>query len=322
MTTEAHPLFLNENDEDPPEVGFIHIVRYDGPFSANRKIQVPKQFAAEELTDLEQIYELYGGGNYELIGRDYANQRITKRVRITLPGSPKPIVIDTQGEEVEDEEEENKSVKTGMVPPPPGLDMTGILGMLMHSSTMQMQMMQQMAEQRSKDQSEQTKMQIAQMQESNRMMMQMMMMNQNKPADNTMAPIIDLLSKMVVGGASKGSSFSELLNAIKFGSDLKGNTEAAKDETDWESTIGTFLKAFQSAQGGGVPGFPLPPGMQFPPGFIPQGVMPPHMQPQQQPPMRRRVVDIHQGRVVPQQQEQPPPMEPAGPPPNDDKKVG
>src|SRR4030095_17081285 len=104
MTTEAHPLFLNENDEAPPEIGYIHIVRYEGSFSSARKITMPKQFSAEELTELEQIFDLYGGGHYELIGRDIGNQRITARRRYTLPGPSKSIVIETEGEEIEDEE--------------------------------------------------------------------------------------------------------------------------------------------------------------------------------------------------------------------------
>lgn len=82
-----HPLFPPENDdEEAPEVEGIHVSRYgEGP---------PKWcaylFGAEELTELQQIQEMFGGGTYELIAR--AGGRISARRRYVLDGRSRPLV--------------------------------------------------------------------------------------------------------------------------------------------------------------------------------------------------------------------------------------
>lgn len=82
-----HPLFPPETDDDEaPEVEGIHVSRFgEGP---------PKWcsylFAADELTELQQIQELFGGGTYELIAR--AAGRITARRRYCLDGRSRPLV--------------------------------------------------------------------------------------------------------------------------------------------------------------------------------------------------------------------------------------
>ncbi len=80
---EAHPLFpANGPDDIPPEVVTIHVVRApDGTHY--------RAFGPEELTSLEQLYEMFGGGHYTLIARNA--HHMTGRVTVNLPGKPKPL---------------------------------------------------------------------------------------------------------------------------------------------------------------------------------------------------------------------------------------
>jgi hypothetical protein len=83
---EPHPLFPPKDDEeDPPEVEAFHVTRLE---SAGW-VYCRKSFAADELTSLEQLFELFGGGQFELVAR--ANNRITAKRKYSMPGAPKPL---------------------------------------------------------------------------------------------------------------------------------------------------------------------------------------------------------------------------------------
>lgn len=87
--TEPHPLFpLEADDDDQPEVGWIHVTRFEG----GAQKWARRLFAAGELTDLAELGELYGGGHYELIARSRDKRTITARRRYTLDGRPRPLV--------------------------------------------------------------------------------------------------------------------------------------------------------------------------------------------------------------------------------------
>lgn len=89
--SEAHPLFPVEDDDDEPaEVGWIHVTRNEG----GRVQWARKLYAAKELTSLDQLYELYGGGYYELIARSDDKKRITARITYPLEGRPRPLNSD------------------------------------------------------------------------------------------------------------------------------------------------------------------------------------------------------------------------------------
>ena len=282
MSDHAHPLFLNENDEPPPEVGFIHIIRWEN----GGKTHVPKAFTAEELQSLEQIKEMYGGGNYELIARDY-NNRISRRIRVNLPGKPKPLSED----EPEDETEENNSRNySAPVPVPQNpFPIEGIMGMFMHSMTTQMQMQQ--AQQQQQMQMQMAQAEAARQQAAEQTKMMIAMMTANKGQD--MTPILvammqnsaEMFKMMLTKGGGMGSS--EILEAIQIGTNLvKGAQEGAGAKSgSLEELVATFLAGLQQAKN-------APPGGMLPPGMIP-GVAT-QAQPQEQPipRPRRRVVEV------------------------------
>src|SRR3990172_2105550 len=81
-----HPLFPAEDETDAPEVGAIHVTRHEG----GSQRWAPRRFAAEDLRELSDIAELFGGGCYELIARSRDGSPITPRRPYTLAGPPLP----------------------------------------------------------------------------------------------------------------------------------------------------------------------------------------------------------------------------------------
>jgi len=297
MADHAHPLFLNENDEEPPEVGFIHIIRWEN----GRKMQVPKAFAAEELTSMDQITEMFGGGSYELIARDF-NNRISRRIRTNLPGKSKPLTTDDDEDETETNNSQNYSAPQAPVNPFP---MEGIMGMFMHSMTTQMQMQQAQQAQQMQMQMAQAEASRQQAAEQTKMMIAMMTANKTD-----MTPIFvammqnsaEMMKVLLTKGGGMGSN--EILEAIQIGTNLvKGAQEGQGAKTgSAEELIATFLGGLQQMKNMG-------PGMHLPPGMVPPGVIPPQQpqqypaqqyppqqqppqQQQEQPPRRRRVVQV------------------------------
>lgn len=90
-----HALFpATEDEPDPPDVERIHVTR----FEKGGQVWCPRVFSAEELSGLDSIYELFGGGSYEVIGRSSKNKDgrnlISGRRRYQIPGPPKALVDD------------------------------------------------------------------------------------------------------------------------------------------------------------------------------------------------------------------------------------
>lgn len=273
MSDVAHPLFPNDNDESPPEVGYIHIIRHE---SNGRKIQFPKAFLAEELQSLEQISGMFGGGNYELVARDL-NNRISRRVKVYLDGPPKSMALVSDDDE--DEEIEEKTAKP-VTPAAPAFAVDSIMGMFMHSMTMQMQMMQQANEAARQASAEQTK-----------LLMTVMAPNKNQESQSTelikvLAPIMMQIAQMMMTRPkeSGGVTVDKALDLIKVGIDLKGGATEATEADGWQATIKQFMGAFVSMKEQGLP--PGLPAQQFPPQVPPQ-----HAPPQPVAP-RRRVVNV------------------------------
>jgi hypothetical protein len=83
-----HPLFEPDDpDAEVPIVYKILVARFE---RGGKYVTHPHRWQAEELTDLEQIYELFGGGDYELIA--YGPRGATCRRRVTLPGKARPFM--------------------------------------------------------------------------------------------------------------------------------------------------------------------------------------------------------------------------------------
>lgn len=84
-----HPLFpAKDEGDDPPRITNMNISRFD-PVKGNSPF-IPRLFGADEIRDLSQIAEMYGGGRYELVGRD-GNRIVAKRV-YDIAGDSKPLV--------------------------------------------------------------------------------------------------------------------------------------------------------------------------------------------------------------------------------------
>ncbi|HXK19954.1 MAG TPA: hypothetical protein VNG33_19220, partial [Polyangiaceae bacterium] len=121
MTIEAaaHPLFpLHEDapeDAEPADVHFIVVTRRE----VEGVMTAPRIFKADELTSEGELFGLYGGGTYELLGRGANNARIVARRSLKLPGASKPMF---EAPEVE--------VTPKPATPPPGLDMARLAQLL------------------------------------------------------------------------------------------------------------------------------------------------------------------------------------------------
>lgn len=88
-----HQLFPPPDDgQEHPELEFDNITL--ARFENGGVVWCPTKFDPTTLKDAETLYGLLGGGTYELSARK-ANGQIAKKQKITLPGSPKPLVPDT-----------------------------------------------------------------------------------------------------------------------------------------------------------------------------------------------------------------------------------
>lgn len=82
-----HPLFPPLGDEEQsPDVVTIHVTRHQ----SQGQVWHRKRFGAEELTELDQIHVDFGGGRYELIGKNERGKIVARRVYV-LDGRPKPL---------------------------------------------------------------------------------------------------------------------------------------------------------------------------------------------------------------------------------------
>lgn len=103
---DTHQLFPPEKDTDnPADIQYIIVQRYEG----GNRVTCPYIFPADELPTIQALYGLFGGGKYELIGRDGNRQKITGRKSLTLPGKPKPLFNVGGLQEAVDEEESEAS---------------------------------------------------------------------------------------------------------------------------------------------------------------------------------------------------------------------
>lgn len=90
--SEAHPLFPQHEDEDEPrQVDFIQVTR----FEATGLVWAQRVFAASEIQSLQDLFNFFGGGSYELIARAKTETGkcglITDRARYPLDGPPRPL---------------------------------------------------------------------------------------------------------------------------------------------------------------------------------------------------------------------------------------
>jgi hypothetical protein len=127
---DSHPLFpAVSEDSDPPEVQTIHVTRVpDGTHY--------RAFGPDELTSLEQLYQMFGGGQYTLLARNASH--ITARVAYTMPGKSKPL-------NPSPEEPPVAPIAPPAAPAQAGTSdhfMLGMMQMMAQNTTAMMQMMQ------------------------------------------------------------------------------------------------------------------------------------------------------------------------------------
>jgi len=100
-----HPLFPYDLEDEPDqgeeitEIAHVCVTRFDA--TTNKYVWALDTYKADELTSLNQLFELYGGGKYELFAKtDYQGRPGSTicRVRYDLAGAPKPLAPgDTMG---------------------------------------------------------------------------------------------------------------------------------------------------------------------------------------------------------------------------------
>jgi hypothetical protein len=87
---EPHPLFPTEPGEPIPQIDWIAIAR----FEKRGTVDCPRIYPASELTTLDDIANMYGGGNYELRGRCSGASGqpgpMVRRARYTIEGRSYP----------------------------------------------------------------------------------------------------------------------------------------------------------------------------------------------------------------------------------------
>lgn len=92
---DAHPLFLWEEGERIQAIGWINVRRY----TATGPVDSPRVWPASELLSDEDLYALFGGGSYELLGRNSLPNgqpgQVIRRRRLMLEGPPKPFSGET-----------------------------------------------------------------------------------------------------------------------------------------------------------------------------------------------------------------------------------
>lgn len=89
----THPLFPEHDPDDPREIGFIRVFRQDRDGARNA---VPATFGPDELTGIDQLFEAWGGGRYEVVAHE-PNGRVLARQRYAFEGPSKPLAGATGG---------------------------------------------------------------------------------------------------------------------------------------------------------------------------------------------------------------------------------
>ncbi len=242
MKTNAHPLFPSLSpDEEAPEVEYIHVTRFsaDGPAKWHHR-----RFAAEELTELSQIAETFGGGVYELIA--YAGGGISARRRYRLDGKPRPL----NPEEPVGDDEDAGAVPPIVAPPAPPSDLTAqmlqlLIGMMQASATQNSQLIQMLLQQGQ-----------AQAQTHIQTMAQLYERSQARDTQ-----IFQLLAESMKGGGGK-DAVDALVQGIELGQSInapEGGDEGIGGVIDIAQQVLAGANAAKQAAGGPPNGSSQPP---------------------------------------------------------------
>lgn len=236
---QNHPLFppLND-DEEAPEVTAIHVSRFENGGTP----WCPYKFAPEELTELQQIYDLFGGGKYELVARGEVG--FSARRRYEIPGRPKPLTGPAGAEELP----EVPRVAT-VAAAPPTTD-AGLLGLMLQMMTTQAQSNQQMMMAMMQNSTAMMTAMVNRDAESSKTLLQAMSQN-NERALQGQAQVFQAM----IEATGKGGSGKDLLAAYRDGlGDAAGSeTDKSEGEGDILTTVSQVAEAVKLASvfGGG-----------------------------------------------------------------------
>lgn len=228
-----HPLFpAADDDPEPPDVERIHVTRFEKTGQA----WCPRIFSAEELPGLDAVYEMFGGGSYELIGRSSKNPRgqnlISARRRYVIPGPSKSLVDD-------EATSEPSSPSPSMMSVPGGGGLWAAL-LAMAPTLVQAWMASQ---------KEHTAMLMTMMQQNSQMLLAMVqgqkadsqtfiqaMAKLNESEKATMAQFFGELAKTKAGGG--GNDLEALMAGLELGQTLSGKG----DDDGGGADIGSFAQ--------------------------------------------------------------------------------
>jgi hypothetical protein len=239
----AHPLFpAAQEGKAPPEVVTIHVQRTpDGVHY--------RAFGPEELQSLEQLYMMFGGGQYTLLARNESH--ITARQSYTLPGKSKPL-----NPVAEDEPETPAAV--GPVQQQMSGDMSLVLAMMQMMQTASNNQLQMMQAQ-SQAQTELVVAMLGQGQTGAQQHVQTMQALHDRHAQSQAQLMQAILEgRQQVSAGASGSELETFMRGIEFAREM---TDEPDDElSDLLETVGPLAQAFMAGEGSGLgPAVPPPP---------------------------------------------------------------
>jgi hypothetical protein len=223
-----HPLFpASDESNEGPDVGFIHVVRHEG----GQPAWCTYLFTAEELVGLDQIYGLFGGGNYELVARTTSKGGFVARVRYRIEGKSKPLVMPNQ---------EQPAVAAAVAMPMQQSGDGGVAAFMPIMAQMMMAMMQQTTAVITAAMSRDS--------DSGKVHVQTMQLLH----DRSMQSQAEML-KAVLESKGNGGAASEVVKALREGLELgREMSQHQQDEPDDDggmmNTIGQVAEAFKMAQ--------------------------------------------------------------------------
>jgi hypothetical protein len=258
-----HALFPFDDDEEPKEIAFIQVIRHED----GRSKQVPRMFRADELTSLQDIFNLFGGGLYELWGRGPGKHpdrpgRIAANRRYEIAGLSKPLVDDGS----------STAGAAAVAAPPPatvfaapvpaaGGPPTDVMGMFMQ---MQMNMFQvQQAAQR--EAAEERRRADERARQDSQQMFQMLAQTQATSMQGMMGVLTAVVSRTGDGGGGPEAmgKYVELFSKMGIMAKAEGAGEVAEGGGVGEilSNLADIVQgAVQLKEGGGLLGGGAPPG--------------------------------------------------------------
>lgn len=244
-----HPLFPYDIEDEPDEgaelvqIAHICVTRFDP--TTNKYVWALETYKADELSALDQLFELYGGGKYELFAKtDYQGRpgSTVRRVRYDIPGTMKPLAPgDTMGRPVSPP----AAPATNSPAPPGGSNMEQLFMMMMQSQQANTQVM------------------VAMMQTMGQTMAAALA-NRGGGGSDAAAAALGQIAAAAVSRAPAETSSEALFKAMEMGAELAGggNAQDANDEETAMEIINGVAKIKEMMD---TPGRAAVPGVRMPP---------------------------------------------------------